>query len=985
MASADSARKQSIVSFKRRGSFATTEDGNEAPDADERSNMLLSKKRRCFAVPVWVVLGIVMAAAIIGIVVPIALTLVKTSRVALGDLAEIALKSAVQKALVGISRNLNQTAKVLDDLNTLQYFRRDYVANRQNMLQSPTLSRGILASLKSFSHVSSLSCFSNWNASNANPVGPASAQSHFQAVSGSFTDLGGGDRVGLMYTGYAYAQKSLQTYWVDAALGSVMDQAKVSDRGVVLLLERSTGLLVVTRPKPNSSPESLVSTFGAGLLSYYSNDLSSATFRADQVITTSLSDGNSWRFSASALTIRGTDFVVGVGFPFSDITSKADTGTALNGIIMVVGVGVAGILLTGGMTYLALKPLHEIALQMACLTDMDFSTIGQDTFHKRSFLREIREIQSVFATLVAAFTLAWKKIQKHVDRLNCRWGTESSRRLRRGGGEQTEEVKEKTIEMLAAERMNGKNKETLGFAIPVWLLLTFLMTGLMAAILVPLITTIRSNTFQSVQDMTFTTMQLAVTLASLGIESAISTTALLLDQLYRHPYYWADFTQNVGNVYASPTLITAMLVSSKSEEYLSALVCNNWGPAAIGPYGPFSNNTNVQALYTNFLNPPNVTTKAPVSVYSDPSTKALTVLIMYDNDLNVLRTLSMGPKKVQPKSDIIFYELNSTSPSRKPFFAITMVTSSGRAFWQMSYYRMFWHSEVEKPIIGCSIGYMIEEAFTPFLNSVKVTNRTIVLLIEKSSGLLMAANRPNSMAVNNTRVTPESSNNTDVSLIGRGLLANIGNVSVVSSQVILDKPLVQAKLDDGQEWFIGSKLLVVRDTEFVVTIAFPRSDFFENLDAADQRAFLIGVCVAVGGTAFTGLMAFLALWQLHAVAENMKKMTKFDFSAFENGALEGRSPMAEIKELQDAFDNMVVSFSSTIRGQKDLVNLITGGSEPNSRRESMATPSVVTSGVSTSMSLGRGLKSSTRGETSTIDSLRKESAIGSRTGNAGGG
>ncbi|KAI8846719.1 hypothetical protein BC829DRAFT_398073 [Chytridium lagenaria] len=473
--------------------------------------------------------------------------------------------------------------------------------------------------------------------------------------------------------------------------------------------------------------------------------------------------------------------------------------------------------------------------------------------------------------------------------------------------------------------------------------------GAIVSIVAPMGTIFVGTSRTSINDLSSITIQVAATQASQGVETAISNTARVLDQLMTSPYFPADFIQNGSNILRSPTLLPAMLTGLRTFDYISAIVCANPGPTAIGPFGPFTNNSNIQALWTPFLSTNG--TKQVAVIYADASTNATNQLRVYASDLTtVTRTGFAGPKGVQTRRDLLFTDFYSAIQPINPYFGLTLVNTSGVSFWQMSYYRHFYRAGAATPAFGCSIGYIIDEALVPFLNSVRVTNNTIVILAEKNTALLIATNRRDSLAINSTRVTADMSPHPDVALVGKGLFSIYGNISTITNETVARTPVWQRKLDDGQEWFLSSSIINVRGTEFILAIAFPRSDMFSKIDSAERQGLVIAVCVAVAGTLLTGALTFLALRPLHNMALSMKQLTKFDFSSLENGALERRSLMAEIREVEVVFDTMVVAFASAIKKNKALVSGGIGSTvqktsghresiSPPTHRESMSQPS----------------------------------------------
>ncbi|KAJ3199300.1 hypothetical protein HDU67_002917, partial [Dinochytrium kinnereticum] len=293
------------------------------------------------------------------------------------------------------------------------------------------------------------------------------------------------------------------------------------------------------------------------------------------------------------------------------------------------------------------------------------------------------------------------------------------------------------IGSLAAERKAEKGqKEKFSLAVPIWVVLITLMTGAIVAIVAPMGSIFVGTSKTSIGDLSTITIQVASTQAAQGVETAISNTARVLDQLLAIPYFPNDFIRNQYNIMASPTLVPSLLQSLRTFDFISALVCTTPGSTVIGPFGPFTNNSNVQALYTPFLSRNG--TKTIALIYADPSTNATNQLVAYAPDLTTVTQRSFaGPKGVATARDFLFTDFYAARQPIEPYFGLTFINTSGVSFWQMSYYKHYYVPSSSQPAFGCSIGYIIEDALVPFLNSVRVTNNTIVVLIEKLSGLLV--------------------------------------------------------------------------------------------------------------------------------------------------------------------------------------------------------------------------------------------------------
>ncbi|KAJ3131892.1 hypothetical protein HK101_004660, partial [Irineochytrium annulatum] len=495
--------------------------------------------------------------------------------------------------------------------------------------------------------------------------------------------------------------------------------------------------------------------------------------------------------------------------------------------------------------------------------------------------------------------------------------------------ENDEAKKEVTVAELAADRVRTNRFA----AIPTWVLLLLLMTGSIAAIVAPMAIIFLSNSSDSINDLSTITIQLAATEASQAIESVISSTTQILEGLVTGPYFIKDFLANAGNVNASTTVFPAMLSSVATGTYVNSIECRTMQTqTAIGIMGPYLNRTDVTAVITA---PEPGVERTPIVVHNDPSTNGGLFLetFAFHNFSSYVSTTGIGPAPLTGL-DITLAQQNNRSVA--PYFDTTYYTVGAFSFWQMTYSKNIWVNPASAgettPDVNCAVGIVVDLSLSVLLNSVRVTNNTVVLLMD-TEGRLLSTNRPNSIATPanvSVRVTPDLSPTTEVALVGKGLLSIFGSYGSIPTGSM--STVYQRTFNDGQPWFLTTSVMNISGTPFTFVVAFPRSDMFAKMDAAEKRGVIIAACVAAAGLICTALMTFLSLRPLYAMAKNMTQLTKFDFSLLENGVLDRRSFLAEIREAETVFDTMVKAFAGAIKRNKQLVDNNRGtssGGKPN--------------------------------------------------------
>ncbi|KAI8841252.1 hypothetical protein BC829DRAFT_435796 [Chytridium lagenaria] len=129
----------------------------------------------------------------------------------------------------------------------------------------------------------------------------------------------------------------------------------------------------------------------------------------------------------------------------------------------------------------------------------------------------------------------------------------------------------------------------------------------------------------------------------------------------------------------------------------------------------------------------------------------------------------------------------------------------------MSYYKNFWrtlsNTGTSTPDFACSVGSIIDSSITPFLDSIRVTDNTILI---DDANLLLSTNRQDPISINQTRVTPDNSPNAEVSKVEKGIMYLYGSFWGIPK---------------GNE-------TEVRQVRLGYAVGFPRSYMFSSVDQA---------------------------------------------------------------------------------------------------------------------------------------------------------
>ncbi|KAJ3333286.1 hypothetical protein HDU76_009773 [Blyttiomyces sp. JEL0837] len=291
-----------------------------------------------------------------------------------------------------------------------------------------------------------------------------------------------------------------------------------------------------------------------------------------------------------------------------------------------------------------------------------------------------------------------------------------------------------------------------------------------------------------------------------------------------------------------------------------------------------------------------------VRVFMDWSTFPMSLTSPYNN-----RDDSWGPA-------FPAYNLAAIVSTRFPLYRYLVITKSNNVRYVNAYGngRLFtnalggvWDYSTSKDHISyaCSVGFDSEGALSKLLESIKVTTNTHVFLMDSVTGILIANSVPGTCykvsnfsdpSLPTVAFTPETTNDTNARDLGMYLKRKYGNYSL--------------------------RYLETPNT-YIVVVGIPRSDFFSNVDNAQQKALILACVLAAVGVSVTAVCAWVAMRPLHSLTVAMTKMTNMHFSALEGDIdmVHDRSIMLEVRHLQLAFASMCKAFAGAIRKNKALL------------------------------------------------------------------
>ncbi|KAJ3331456.1 hypothetical protein HDU76_003152 [Blyttiomyces sp. JEL0837] len=166
------------------------------------------------------------------------------------------------------------------------------------------------------------------------------------------------------------------------------------------VLNASDPLRASIQYTPETTNDTTVNAIGDVLRSRYGNYSLVPNTGSTITIETKM-NGQSWFINMKHLD-EPSNWMLVVAIPRSDFFEKTDNAGRL-AIIMSVAIGVVGILLAALASWIAMRPLYQLTKAMEKLTKLDFSALEGDILKSRSFMSEVRDLQTTFATMCKAF------------------------------------------------------------------------------------------------------------------------------------------------------------------------------------------------------------------------------------------------------------------------------------------------------------------------------------------------------------------------------------------------------------------------------------------------------------------------------------------------------------------------------------------------------------------------------------------------------
>ncbi|KAJ3023005.1 hypothetical protein HKX48_004628 [Thoreauomyces humboldtii] len=411
-------------------------------------------------------------------------------------------------------------------------------------------------------------------------------------------------------------------------------------------------------------------------------------------------------------------------------------------------------------------------------------------------------------------------------------------------------------------------------------------------------------------------------------------------------------TQPLHGLIDNPVI--SNLANLKHNYALDVVLCANaaWKPT----YSP-TNNPGYNADFANTMGVYNVTTLdyayfSWVNVVSSPKNLSLDSFSIIDSgapynqtgwDINAQTFLP--DKTSRPGNPLIFtvsnimpppglMQLGLVPPATGAYFSVQ--ENAGLVIGYVS--QQFWAAgttaETAFPLFTCLGGFQVTTTWIEMLQAAKPLNGSVVAMFNSTSIGVLGSSE---MVVNNTAYRQADGSVLygqpavdpltaafQVEMSKKYLLAfecNPFSPQIAQATKILEANPTYELSVSGTTWIVNVDIVLLGTNDYaLLMLAVPRTTVYGEIDRARAKAQALSIGISCAMAFIVAGVFVLVVLPLSALVRQMTQLTKFDFGSLESsGALDKRSWVWELRQVQIVFAMMVKAFAGAIKKNKDIV------------------------------------------------------------------
>ncbi|KAJ3411111.1 hypothetical protein HDV05_002720 [Chytridiales sp. JEL 0842] len=222
----------------------------------------------------------------------------------------------------------------------------------------------------------------------------------------------------------------------------------------------------------------------------------------------------------------------------------------------------------------------------------------------------------------------------------------------------------------------------------------------------------------------------------------------------------------------------------------------------------------------------------------------------------------------------------------------------------------------------CQVIFESEVSLFNLFNRLKPTEASVMFMYD-DQGFMAGSSVNNTIGVNETtRYTPTNNRDLTIQSVSKGLFNLYGGSSSFASNNTMDTLNV-----DGTAWVVATQTILTpySNQSYRLVLMVPRVDFYGQSEAVRTKSLAVALGVAAAGFVIIGILGFVSSIPLRRLSASIQQLTKFDFSALENGKLERTSFVSEINDIEISFLTMVRAFAGAIKKNREIISRSAGG------------------------------------------------------------
>ncbi|KAJ3408137.1 hypothetical protein HDV05_005137 [Chytridiales sp. JEL 0842] len=500
------------------------------------------------------------------------------------------------------------------------------------------------------------------------------------------------------------------------------------------------------------------------------------------------------------------------------------------------------------------------------------------------------------------------------------------------------------VEDLAGKKDSDAQKFKI--RLPIVVLLTFLLVGCVAAVAIPLGVIAFEGTDRITSTLTESLIKTVMDQTSQSVNHFLGTVADLTTLTCKGPALQEFFKSNWYDLMNAPALPATLTIfnTMKLQPLITSLSVATFpnSTGLVPPSGSKYNvsSTNVVIQPCSFVRLPGNGTcymRGAVEYKSRDSYVGRVIDSQTGVDLNNM-TIVAGRFSNAALTDSldVWYRTGN--------FPTIMLSAYAAAFGKWTF-RFQTAYQPAGDVIGsgriCTSSFESEVSFFNLFNRLKPTDTSVMFLYDEQ-GFMTGSSVNGSIGLNATaRYSPTDNIDPVIQSVSTALFAKYGGTLNIPFNTTMDTVAV-----NGNTWVVSTQMILTpyANQPYRLVLMVPRVAFFGQSEEAFRKSLIVALSIAAAGFVAISIIGYISSVPLRRLAASIIQLTKFDFSALENGKLNTSSFVSEINDIEISFLTMVRAFAGAIRKNREISRGVGSFSTTGNERRASLLPQNTQSG-----------------------------------------